>query len=97
MIELIGDYAVSVDTYNYILMRGKTGKDKEGKEVVRYTALGYYCDLEKAVTACREELVRRRLKDHDMRLSEAVNTIRTCNREFRELLRERMRSVDQTC
>ena len=94
MIKLIDDYVVNVDTYNYILMRGRPGKDKEGKEIVRYTALGYYSDLEKAVSACREELVRRRLQDRDMRLSEAVNTIRTCNREFREMLRERMKEVN---
>lgn len=90
MIELIDNWVVLVDDYNYTLARitGTRIDKKTGRESPAYKVQGYYRSLESAVKALGEQLIRDCLKDRRTSLAEAVHTITESNKRMETLLHE---------
>ena len=87
MIEIVDNYKVLVDDYNYTLIydTGKT-RERDGKVEHVYKYLGYYGTLEKAVEACYDILLRNGMKERSLGLPEAVHSIKETTRSFRQYL-----------
>ena len=89
MIRINDDWVIDVDAYNYILKRDlhRMEKSRDKKTMVpAYTTIGYYGSLRKALERLREEIIRERLRDGLRTLTEALQTIRECNKEWSELI-----------
>lgn len=86
MIKLLRDYAIDVTKYGYNLMVDKHRVNKEGKPV--YETLGYYTTLEQVVNACRDYIIKMKLRDDVYSLKEALEIIKTCDLDFKKYLKE---------
>ena len=88
MIRVNDDWVVDVDPYNYILKKDlhKTTTDKKGNTLPVYSTQGYFSSLQAALERLGEEMVREKLMDGARCLAEAVDAIRECRDEWRELI-----------
>lgn len=93
MIRVNDDWVIDIDEHNYITKRDKhkttKQKQKNGtmKEVQVFEIEGYHPSLIRALERIGEEILRDRLRGADMSLTEAVNAIKECTIEWRELVR----------
>lgn len=92
MIRINENWIVDVDEYNYTLKRDmhktRTIKQKDGstKEEEVYNTQGHFSSLDKALNRLGEEMVRERLKVPEIDLNTAVQAIRECTEEWRQLV-----------
>lgn len=84
MIRLFDNYAITNDTECYTLQ--KIGINKKGEEYA--SNLGYYSTLDKALIACKKDMVRRELASaRNISLEDAIATIVRSNNRFEALLK----------
>ena len=92
MIELIGDYFVEVDSYNYTLKRRSQGVSKKTNEpIITETVIGYYPSLISAIKAAKNHCGREIMAQDQITLSEAIRIIETIDEEFTKMLNERIK------
>ena len=91
MINLIHDYVVDVNQYNYILMIDRHRQDKKGKPV--YETLSYHGDLEGAIFAAKRDYVKKQLGEEPCVLDEAIRIINQVHEEFSDLLKEVLKNA----
>lgn len=90
MIKLIDNYVVNVDDLNFTLAVDTGRKDKKtGRPVLR--PISYHSSLEKAVSACRREYLRKGLENRSFDLHRAVIAMREMDARFNKLLSQAMR------
>ena len=93
MIRINDDWVIDVDEHNYILKRDlhkiSPKKQKNGtyKDTNVFDIVGYHPTMSKALDRLGEEIIRGRLKGAEMGLNEAVQAIRKCTAEWRELVK----------
>ena len=85
MIELFDGYKIDVDDYSYALMR-ETGSVRKDTGKPKNVVIGYYGSLSAALIALKGELVRQKLKNASVRLSEAVDAIKESNERVERLI-----------
>ena len=91
MIKLFDNWIIEVDAMNYSLAEyvgERTRIDKKGNErtetvIERY---GYYRSLSEAIKALRDRIIRLRLQNSALSLSEALRAIREEDDRINELL-----------
>lgn len=85
MIELFDGYKIDVDDYSYALMR-ETGSIRKDTGKPKNVVIGCYGSLSAALIALKGELVRQKLKNASVRLSEAVDAIKESNERVERLI-----------
>lgn len=91
MIIINDDWLVDVDDYNYTLKRDThrivQRKQRDGSVTSDkvYTTKGHFSSLDKALERLGSEMIRDKLKDADIDLNTAVNTIRECRNEWNQI------------
>lgn len=88
MIRVNDDWVVDVDPYNYILKKDlhRMTKDRNGNPIPAYDTQGHFSSLQAALERLGEEMVREKLMDGARCLAEAVDAIRECRDEWRDLI-----------
>lgn len=96
MIRINDDWIIDVDEHNYILKRDMHTDRirKDGKVEHVYNIKGYFSSPQKALKAFGEEIVRDRLKASEMGLADAVRTIQDTYEEWRRVVEEAMKGVE---
>ncbi len=93
MIRINERYGIEVGEMSYTLVRfqlAKTGK-KKGEELTR--PLGYYKSLRQTLEAFADKYVTDALKDGDMTLETAVNTIVEAHKEVVDIIKQAIPKV----
>lgn len=85
MIRLIEDFYIKLDGHQYVLVRNKAGKTKEGEPTVTTTVYGYFGSLCHCLRQCREVLFSERIGDAVVTLNEAIQTLKDLNYEIETL------------
>ena len=86
MIRVNEDYVILVDALNYTPCRDNHKIDKKGNPV--YKSIGYYSNIEGAVTGIIKDMNSRALEADTYSLQEALEVIRQSNLVFTNMLRE---------
>jgi len=93
MIRINDDWIIDIDKYNYTLRRDMHTTriiKKNGKEVEEnvYITVGHYSSLDKALENLGKEIIRYKLMGAEYDLKTAVEAIRECHDEWRQLVKE---------
>ena len=96
MIRINDDWVIDVDEHNYILKRDMHIETvrKDGRQQHVYKVEGYFSSPQKALKAFGEEIVRDRLKAAEMGLADAVRTVQDTYEEWRRVVEEAMKGVN---
>lgn len=86
MIHLLGNYYAKPDILEYTLLLDREKKDKAGNQV--YTTLGHCGSLQETQQLLQRKLVRERVSEHDMELSEALRLIKDETNKIIEATKE---------
>lgn len=98
MIRFNDDWIIDIDEYNYTVkkdmhcIRTRVRRDGTTYQEDVFDTKGYYGSLEKALKRIRDEIIKDEFKDSAHQLSEALQTIRECTREWNETV-ERILNV----
>ena len=92
-IELMDDYVITVDMYNYSVGKRYTWKNKDGEVEHGVSYLGHHNTLPQALESFRRYLVRERLQDGSRTLSEALRTILEVNEQAMNFIRDNIPEV----
>ena len=84
MIRINEDYGITVDSYNYTLVK-KGGINKKDGSII-WRSIAHCGDVTGALKAFRQEYVRQGLLDCDITLSTAYRHIVESNRQVEELI-----------
>ena len=92
MIELVGDYFIEVDSYNYTLKRRSQGVSKKTNEpIITKTVIGYYGSLISAIKGAKDHCSREFLARDRFTLIEAIRLIERLDEEFTKILNEKIK------
>lgn len=94
MIELFDGYKIEVDEYSYALVR-ESGHIRKDTGKPKKIVLGYYGSLSAALIALKGELVRRKLNNAAVPLSEAVAAIKESNDRVQQMIENEIGVYDE--
>jgi len=94
LIELLNDYYIDVDEYNYTLKKDTGRDDKDGNRT--YNAIGYYPSLKHSIKACLAQLRIDNLKGKDMPLKMAIIEIEKSTKMLNDKLNEVLPNIKIT-
>ena len=90
-IDLFGQYAITVDKYNFTLYKVGVSR-KSGKEYMNI--IGHYSSLDKALIACKKDYTKRVIMDSNvLSLDDAVAIIVRANNRFESLVKNAFEGV----
>lgn len=88
MIRIDDTYFIDVDATCYALKMKRIGKNKNGEEIETSTTLGYYSDVQKALTAAMKYDIINKLYEEEYTLTEAISIVNEVSDRFSRLLDE---------